>query len=126
MFREPLLTENYETEIMLLIYSRMKIQRYQILIKLLILFIVNVGLSLATNQPLSNKDVDDYLGIRSLNSISLSKVTESDVNNDMRGIGKHLGNHGGMTMNVIKKVVLIIAEILACIYNISVFYGCFQ
>ena len=70
-----------------------------------------VGPSLASCIPCNNGDVFYYLGIRNLNSIFLSSITECDIINVVKSIdNKNSNGYSGLSMNVTKNVVLNIAD----------------
>ena len=75
-------------------------------------FFVEVGPSLASSIPCNNGDVFYYLGSRNLNSIFLGSITKCDIISVVKDLGsKNSNDYSGLSMNVIKNVILNIADL---------------
>ena len=75
-------------------------------------FFVTVGPSLALSIPCNNGDVFNYLGSTNLNSIFLNNITKCDIISVVNGLGKkNSSDYSGLSMNVIKNVILNIADL---------------
>ena len=75
---------------------------------------------LASSIPCNNGDVLYYLRSRNLNSIFLSSIAICGITSVVKGLdNKKLNDHSGLSINVIKNVILNIAEPITSICNMS-------